>query len=238
MLLFRLLTGSLFVLAVASGTAEAREAPLRLVQPPLVVYHPDSRSMDTWMRLNRPLKHNIGHPGEYAGHRASLTVTGTNDDFEFGLERNHFYPTCYGETLHLNPGQPALVDGQSREVTLRLDGEHSLTAAATVKVRESSTDPQAELGCPLSRRSHACRGDAQGEYQISLVAAAGISCAKALDVMRSVARWASGRCYRDLCAHRHHRNRGFGCSIALAGEAYWDIFCRRGKQEARAYAAD
>ena len=37
MLLLRLLTGSLLVLAVASGTAEAREAPLRLVQPPLVV---------------------------------------------------------------------------------------------------------------------------------------------------------------------------------------------------------
>jgi hypothetical protein len=238
MLLLRLLTGSVLVLAVASGTAEAREAPLRLVQPPLVVYRPGARDLDAWVRLNRPLKHNIGHPGEYAGHHASLELAGTNDDFEFGLERRSLHPTCYGETLFLDREQPELVDGQPLAVTLRLDGAHSVTATATVEVREGATDPQAELGCPVSRRSQPCRGDAHGEYQISLVSAAGISCAKALDVMRSVARWASGRCYRDLCARRHHRNRGFGCSIALAGEAFWDVVCRRGKHQARGYTAE
>jgi hypothetical protein len=234
----RLLAGCLLVLAVTSGTAEAREAPLQLVQPPLVVYHPDSRSMDAWVRLNRPLKHNIGHPGEYAGKRAALEVTGTNDDFVVGLERHQLRPTCYGEDLFLDRGQPELVDGQPLDVTLRLDGNHRLTATATVNVLEGSADPERDLGCPASRRSQPCRGDAHGEYQISLVSAAGISCRRARDVMRSVARWASGRCYRDLCAHRHHRNRGFGCSIALAGEAFWDVVCRRGKQEVRGYTAE
>ena len=238
MLLLRLLTGYVLLLAVASSAAEAREAPLRLLQPPLVVYHSGSRNMDAWVRLNRPLKHNIGHPGEYAGHRASLEVAGTNDDFEFGLERRYLRPTCYGETLFLGREQPELVDGQPLNVTHRLDGAHSLTATARVKVREGITDPQAELGCPVSRRSQPCRGDAHGEYQISLLSAAEISCAKALNVMRSVARWASSRCYRDLCARRHRRNRGFGCSIALAGEAVWDVVCRRGKQEVRGYTAE
>jgi hypothetical protein len=167
-------------LAVTSGTAEAREAPLRLVQPPLVVYHPDSRNLDAWVRLNRPLKHNIGHPGEYAGKRASLEVAGTNDDFVFGLERTelHLRPTCYREDLFLDREQPELVDGQPLEVTLRLDRDHRLTGTATVKVRESVSDPQGELGCPASRRSQRCRGDAYGEYLISLVSAAGISCAR------------------------------------------------------------
>ena len=238
MLLLRLLTGSLLVLAVASGTAHADEHPLRLVQPPLVAYHPSSRSMDVWVRLNRPLKHNIGHPGEYAAHRASLEVIGTNDDFTVGLERRYLLPTCYGEVRFLNRDQPDLTDGQPLEVTLRLDDAHRLTATATVKVREGDADPQAELRCPASRRSQRCRGDAHGEYLISLVSAAGISCARARDVTRSVARWASGRCYRDLCAHRHRRNRGFGCSIALAGEAFWDVVCRRGKQEVRGFTAE
>jgi hypothetical protein len=48
----------------------------------------------------------------------------------------------------------------------------------------------------------------------------------------------SGRCYRDLRAHRHQRNRGFGCSIALAGEAFWDVVCRHGKQEVRGFTAE
>jgi hypothetical protein len=238
MLLLRLLTGSLLVLAVASGTAHAQAFPLRLVQPPLVVYHPSSRSMDVWVRLNRPLRHNIGHAGDYAGHRASLKVAGTNDDFMFGLERQHLRPTCYGEDLVLNEGQPELVDGQPLEVTLRLDATHGLTGTATVTVQESLPDPQAALSCPASRRSQRCSGDAHGEYQISLISTAGVSCARGRDVMRSVARWASGLCYRDLCAHRHHRNRGFGCSIALAGEAFWNVVCRRGKQEVFGYTAE
>jgi hypothetical protein len=238
MLVLRVLTGSVLVLAATPSIAEASRAPLRLVQPPLVVYHPSARNIDVWVRLNRPLKHNIGHPGEYAGHRASLEVAGTNDDFEFGLERHHPRPTCYGETLALDQGQPELVDGQPLGVTLRLDSAHRLTATATVKARESMADPQAELSCPASRRSRPCTGDAHGDYQISLVSAAGVTCARAREVMGSVARWASGRCYRDLCAHRHHRNRGFGCSIALAGEAFWDVVCRRGKQEVRGYTAE
>jgi hypothetical protein len=238
MALRHVLMGLLLVLAVASSTAEAHEASLRLVRPPSVVYQPGSRSMDVWVRLNRPLKHNIGHPSEYVGHRASLEVVGTNDDFEFGLERRHLRPTCYGETLHVNQGQAELVDGQPLAVTLRLDRGHRLTATAIVDVREGLGGPATELECPASRRAQPCRGDAQGEYLISLVSAAGVSCARALEVMRSVARWASGRCYRDLCARRHHHNRGFGCSIALAGEAFWDIVCRRGKQEVRGLTAE
>jgi hypothetical protein len=74
MLRLHVLVGLLLVLAVASGTAEAREAPLRLVRAPVVVYDPGSRSLDVSVRLNRPLKHNIGHPSEYVGHRASLEV--------------------------------------------------------------------------------------------------------------------------------------------------------------------
>jgi hypothetical protein len=91
--------------------------------------------MDVWVRLSRPLKHNVGHPGEYVGHRAGLEVTGSNDDFEFGLARHQPRPTCYGETLALDQGQPELVDGQPLGVTLRLDTAHRLSTTATVKAR-------------------------------------------------------------------------------------------------------
>jgi hypothetical protein len=239
MLLHRLPAGCLLVLAFTSATAEAREAPLRLVQPPLVIYNAEARSLDAWVRLNRPLKRNFGHPGEYAGKRASLELPGTNADFEFGLERaGYLLPTCYHEDLHLDQGQPALVDGQPVEVALRLDRDHRLTGTATVQVREDDSDAQEALGCPVSRRSQPCSGDAHGEYLITLVSAAGVSCATGREVMRSVARWATGHCYRDLCARRHRRNRGFGCSIALAGEAFWDVVCRRGKQDVRGFTAD
>ena len=184
------------------------------------------------------MKHNIGESGEYAGHDASFQVEGWGYDVP-GMNHDALRPTCYDEDLYQLEGTPAPVDGQPVEVSLRLDGQHRLTATVPVKVRDQASHIADELGCPASRRSRRCDGDAEGNYLISITSATkGISCRRGLQVLQSVARWASGRCYRDLCARHHRRNRGFGCSIALAGEAFWEIVCRRGKQEVRGFTAE
>jgi len=93
----RWLAGCVVALAVASP-AKASQAPLRIVGPPLITYDTTYGNLDVWLRLNRPLKHNIGHPSEYTGGRASIEVAGFSWDV-VGLERRHLRPTCYGEGL-------------------------------------------------------------------------------------------------------------------------------------------
>ena len=231
---------------IPAAPAAPRQADaLRLVKPPLVTYSPEWGSLDVWVRLNRPMRHNLGHPGESADFGASLEAAGGEHDIP-GLYRNHLRPTCYGEDLYVPRENAPLADGQTIEVTLVLGKDERLTAPATVRVlpKGESSDPVRELRCPSYQpgtpRARRCPGNVDGRHlTIGSVSAAGTSCRTARAVLRSVGRWAdSRRCYDDLCAPKHRVNRGYRCEAALSGEAAWDILCRRGRAEVRGFTAD
>jgi hypothetical protein len=213
---------------------------LRFVKPPLVLYNAKQQTLAVWVRLNRPLRHNVGHSGELANYRASLEAAGGEHDIP-GMQYSPLRPTCYSEWLWLGASPPQLSDRQPIDVSLKLSRTQSLTGTGTVKVSDDPT-PHAEeqLGCPRARHTRACHGRVDGQYlTIGLAIAAYTSCPVARQVMQSVGRWAnSGACYEHLCASGHRLNRGFRCAAALNGEASWDIVCRKRRAEVRAYTAE
>src|SRR5690242_16874723 len=89
---------------------------VRFVVPPLVTFREDGASLAITALLDRPLRHDLGHPAEHVGHPAYLDVPGAGHDFLVGMERNPTRPTCYTESVSLDPESPLLVDGRPVEV--------------------------------------------------------------------------------------------------------------------------
>lgn len=220
---------------------------LQFVKPPVVIRQRGGDSVTVMVRLNRELRHNLGHPGEYADTPALLDVPGANHDYLVGMDRDPVRPTCYREGMWLDESAPPLIDGQPIEVALVLSPTVRIMTTATVREldRDERSDPARALECPSRSpglpRTRRCDSEtgALGEYDISVMSARGTSCRRALAVLRGVSRHATagGDCYEDLCVRGavHH---GYRCHAALAGEAYWDIVCTRGEAEVRGNSAD
>ncbi|WP_147448053.1 hypothetical protein [Solirubrobacter pauli] len=236
--------GSVESAAPAAATATPDPAGLRFVKPPVVVYAPEWGSVDVWVRLNRPLRSAVGHPGELDDTPASLEVAGGLHDVP-GLLATFRRPTCYSESLYLPEKAEPLQAGQPVEVALVLSEQHRVTGTATVQIAGDGAQPRPvrELGCPSQRPgappTRRCDG-VVGSHSVSigLVSATGTSCRRAREVLTSVSRWASSRCFEDLCVARHRRNRGYRCEVGRTGEADWDISCRRGRAEVRGYTSE
>ncbi len=218
-------------------------ATLQFERPPLVLAKPDGDSLEITVRLNRPLRLNVGHPQEHRGYPASLEAAGGRHDIP-GLWRDAVRPTCYSEDLYVGrtfaPGEPV-------EVTLMLSKTQRLTATVPVTIidRSESSSGRKRLGCPSRApgqpRTRRCHGRAAAKAfgVIGVASATGTSCRTATAVMRSVGKWASSsRCYRDLCVRRNRMNRGYRCDAALSGEAAWEIVCRRGKRVVTGHASE
>jgi len=219
---------------------------LQFVVPPIVTFRDDGTSVAIAVRLNRPLRHDLGHPAQYKGQDAYLDVPGAGEhDFLVGMQRDTVFPTCYSESVSLADATPPVVDGQAIEVSLVLSETERVTGATTVRKLADGVEPRPALalGCPHRAPGQPavrrCHGEAPGGYSISVMSARGTTCRRGLQIMRRVAPEATtaGDCYEDLClrgnVHLHYR-----CTAALAGEAFWDIACRRGKAEIRGYTAD
>ncbi|MFL5899999.1 MAG: hypothetical protein ACJ75S_02195, partial [Solirubrobacterales bacterium] len=84
---------------------------LRFVKPPLVLYNAKQQTLAVWVRLNRPLRHNVGHSGEFANYGASLEAAGGEHDIP-GMQYSPLRPTCYSEWLWLRESPPQLSDRQ------------------------------------------------------------------------------------------------------------------------------
>jgi hypothetical protein len=230
-----------------AATATPDPGGLRFVKPPIVTRYRDGDTVTITARLNRELRHNLGHPGEYADTPAFLDVPGAEHDYLVGMDRDPVRPTCYREGMWLDASAPPLIDGHPVEVALVLSPTVRITTTATVRELDGDerSDPARELECPSRSpgvpRTRRCQSEthALGEYSISVTSARGTSCRRALAVLRGVSRNATvrGDCYEDLCVRGavHH---GYRCRAALAGEAYWDIVCRRGKAEIRGNTAE
>ncbi|MDA0181966.1 hypothetical protein OJ997_16805 [Solirubrobacter phytolaccae] len=226
----------------AAPTATPDPSGLRFVKPPLVTFHAGDDSVSITARLNRGLRHNLGHPGEVADTPVVLDVPTAEHDYLVGMDRDPVRPTCYRETVGVDT---PLVDGQPIEVSLVLDEQRRVTTTATLRelADGESIRPERELGCPNREPGlpsvHRCDDDAPGLYSIWMVSARGTSCRRAAAVMRAAERDApsGGDCYEDLCL-RGQEYRGYRCRAALSGEAYWDIVCSRGEAEVRGNAAD
>jgi hypothetical protein len=203
-----------------------------------VVLADDAGNVMAWVRLNRPLRDNEGVVGEYVGTPAEIAIRGTNADIP-GLARDDRHPTCYEQFLF---GHVSV--GDSVDVALSLGHGERLHATVQVGTQEPTSDVGArtmrQLGCPddggATRR---CDGEAVGRYyEIWAQSATNTSCATALRVMRRVGRWATSRCWRDLCVRKHRENAGFRCEVDQIGEADWQITCTRGNRVVRGNAAD
>lgn len=235
--------GSVESAAPAAATATPDPAGLRFVKPPVVVYAPEWGSVAVWVRLNRPLRSAVGPPGELDDTPASLEVAGALHDVP-GLLATPRRPTCYSENLHLPEKAGPLQPGQQVEVALVLSEQHRVTGTATVQVGDGARPrPVRELGCPSqlpgAPRTRRCDGTVgTGYVTIGVLSATGTSCRRARDVLTSVSRWASSRCFEDLCVARHRRNRGYRCEVGRTGEADWDIVCRRGRAQVRGYTSE
>jgi hypothetical protein len=209
--------------ATVTPTATAAPSGLRFVKPPRVYVEGDYAEI--WVRLNRPLTGS-----------ASLEVPGAQHDLP-GLQGAELRPTCFYEGVYVPPG---LKDGAPIEVTLAAGKTERLVGTGTVAARNPRSKPERDLACPTkergkprARRCHE-QVEAPKAVGISVRSAAGTSCSKAAGVMRSVGRWADAQqCEEDLCAAAHRINRGFRCEVEWAGEADWDIICRRGRAEVR-----
>lgn len=229
--------------APVAATATPDPAALRFVKPPVVVYSPKWGSLDVFVRLNRPLRDSLGHPGEYDGITASLQVAGGMHDIPgmLGIARR---PTCYAEGLYLPEDATPLQAGQQVEVALVLSEQHRVTGTASVQLFDARSSPVRQLGCP-SRAPGAlperrCDGVVTGRYMtIGVASTAGTSCRRAREVLRSVGQWAnSGRCFEELCVASHRQNRGYRCDVERSGEADWDIVCTRGRAQVRGYTSE
>ena len=72
--------------------APAKPTTVRFVAPPLVFYSPKYGNVDVWVRLNRPLHHNVGEPHEYDDAASSLSVPGAHQDGPPGIEHDALRP--------------------------------------------------------------------------------------------------------------------------------------------------
>jgi len=226
--------------AITFAGCGAAPSGLRFVEPPVVVSQ--DGSIDVWVRLNRPLKHNTGHPWERDDHYASLEAAHGRHDIP-GMVGDAGFPTCYSEDLYTDR---KLQDGQALEVSLQLSDTQRVSGLGIVHVWEPGGKmPRAEklLGCPRQLKGeptrHRCHGRAGGQMDIAVVSASGTSCAVAQRVMESAGRWTdSQHCFEHLCVSAHRMNRGFRCNVAQSGEAAWDIVCRKGRAEVRGFTAE
>jgi hypothetical protein len=209
-------------------TPSAAPSGLRFVKPPRV--YVEGGYAEIWVRLNRPLEAS-----------ASLGVPGAEHDLP-GLQGAELRPTCFYEGVYVPSETSPLEDGAPIEVTLTVGESERLVATGTVVARApgSKPTPERELACPTKERgkprAHRCEGQvpAPKAIGISVRSAAGTSCREATEVMRSVGRWADAQeCEEDLCVAAHRLNRGFRCEVEWAGEADWEIICRRGRVEVR-----
>ena len=53
---------------------------LQFEQPPLVLATETGTSLEITVRLNRPVRFNVGHPAEYRGERVSIEAAGGGHD--------------------------------------------------------------------------------------------------------------------------------------------------------------
>jgi hypothetical protein len=236
---------------VACGSATGREvavrptsaAGLQFVGAPVAILHSNGY-VEVWVRLSRQLRHTVGTPGDYAGHEASIEVQDTSVDWP-GLFGYAFWPTCYSQDLRASESFARLPAGTPVQVSLVLDKTHRVTGTAALQLYDERRTPrgEAQLGCPSKApgkpRPRRCSDKIiVPRLALSAVSAAGTTCRRARDVLIEVGRHASGRCYRDLCVHKHPINLGYRCTAGLSGEATWDVVCRRGHAEIRGFSAE
>ena len=185
---------------------------LRLMKPPLLLYHDKDAYLSVWVRLNRPIKSSDIRPDENGDRVASLEAL--DAEHIGGMEPNVRYPTCY--EVALDVGEPPAV-GQPVEVELKLGPAQTITATGTMQRYTSDAHPERQLGCPRDPNGHLCRGDVTGTHlTISLWTAYRTSCRVTRAVMESVGVWADPRrCPCQLCVTRHRMNHGYRCEVAL-----------------------
>jgi hypothetical protein len=242
---------ALVACVVACGAASDRQAAVRLpsaaalqfVGAPVTILHSDGY-VEVWVRLSRQLRHTVGTPGDYAGHEGHIEVADTSEDVP-GLLGYAFWPTCYRQDLRTGESFAQLPAGAPVEVSLVLDKTHRVTGTAALQLYDEESPPrgEAQLGCPAKApgkpRPRRCDDKIiVPRLALSAVSAAGTTCRRAREVLIEVGRHTSGRCYRDLCVHKHPINLNYRCAAGLSGEATWDVVCRRGRAEIRGFSAD
>jgi hypothetical protein len=241
----------LVVFVVACGSASGRRevvrptstATLHFVGAPVAILGSNGY-VKVWVRLNRQLHHTVGVPGDYAGRAGRIEVQDTSQDWP-GLLGYAFLPTCYSQDLSASDSFAQLPAGSPVEVSLVLDKTHRVTGTAALQLADDQRpqSSEAQLGCPAKApgkpRPRRCSDKIiVPRLALSAVSAAGTTCRRAREVLVEVGRHASGRCYRDLCVHKHPVNLGYHCAAGLSGEATWDVVCRRRHAEIRGFSAE
>jgi hypothetical protein len=231
----------------AARSASRRPAPtatplpsvgsLRMVKPPVVIYHDAAGYLDVWVRLNRPIKESDLIPDSYGDRGAFLLALEAEP--RYGAAADVRFPTCYSETLEVGDVPAA---GTPIDVELTLGPGQGMRAKARLRYATHDTHPAHQLGCPRDRDGHVCSGTVRGKrLAIELGTTYATSCATAREVMTSVGRWANPEaCRSNLCVRKHRMNRGFRCDAVFSnggeGPDAWDIECERGRERITAYA--
>jgi hypothetical protein len=227
----------------AAGTPSPTATPLpsvgslRMVKPPVAIYHDEDAYLDVWVRVNRPIKASDISPDEYGDRIVSLAAL--EGESLFGASADVRFPTCYSDAIDVGA---APATGKRIAVELKLGPKQSLKATATVQHLTHDTHPARQLGCPRDLDGHICPGKVSTEYlTIRLETAYATSCDTAREVMTSVGRWANPRrCHYQLCVTKHRMNRGFRCDAYFdnggEGPPAWQIECKKGRAEITAYA--
>jgi hypothetical protein len=209
---------------------------LRMVEPPVAVYHEKDGYLDVWVRLNRPIKRTDITPDQNGDRVISLAALDAEPIF--GASADVRFPTCYSDLFEVGD----VPVGKPIEVELKLGPGPSLKAAATVQRLTHETHPARQLGCPRDPDGHICSGKVSAEYvTILLETAYDTSCDAALAVMTSVGHWANPHhCQYRLCVSKHRMNRGFRCDAYFdnggEGPPAWQIECERGRARVTAFA--
>jgi hypothetical protein len=221
----------------ATATPLPSSGSLRMMKPPVAVYHDKEAYLELWVRLNRPIMDSDISPNDY-GDRI-VTIEALQGESMFGASADVRFPTCYSDAV--DPG-PAPAAGKRITVELKLGPKQSLKAIATVQHFGHDTHPARQLRCPRDPDGHFCSGKIHAKYlTIELETAYAASCRVAREVMTSVGRWANPHhCQFRLCVSKHRMNRRFRCDAYFhnggEGPPAWQIECKRGRAEVTAYA--
>jgi hypothetical protein len=219
-----------------SSPAAAPVPSLRMVKPPLAIYHEKDGYVELWVRLNRPIKDSDVGP-DANGDRVT-TIEALEGESMFGASADVRFPTCYSDAVEVG-AVPA--SGKPVEVELKLGTAPSLKGTAHLQRFTRDIHPARRLACPRDPYGHVCAGKIDGKYlTIEPETAYGTSCAVARQVMASVGRWANPhRCFQ-LCVSRHRMNRGYRCDAHFhnggEGPPAWEIECAKGRAKVTAYA--
>ena len=227
----------------ATGTPSPTATPLpsvgslRMMKPPVAIYHDEDGYLDLWVRLNRPIK-NIDITPDENGDRI-VTLEALEGESLIGVTPSVRFPTCYTDAVDVGA---APAEGKRIAVELKLGPTQSLKATATVQHFTHNTHAARQLGCPRDPHAHICPGKVSTKYlTIRVETAYRTSCRVAREVMTSVGRWANPRrCQYKLCVTKHRMNRGFRCDAYFdnggEGPPAWQIECKKGRATVSAYA--